>query len=294
MPNNNQIIGTGLSGLVGSRVVELLQEKFQFNNLDLTTGVDITKKDAVKNAIEKRSGEVVLHMAAFTNVDGAFQQQGDKKGLCYKLNVLGTRYVAQYSAKKNKYLIHISTDFVFDGKKETPYTEQDSPKPIEWYGYTKYLAEQEVSKAGGKHVIVRIAFPFRSIFPKKLDVVRSIINKLKSNTLPPMFSDQIITPTFIDDIASAIDILIKRKPSGTYHIVGSSSLSPFVLAKKIAEIFGYQSNKIRKGSLEEYLKTSKRPYQKYLTVSNKKANRQLGIKMSSIQEALLKIKRQLK
>jgi len=86
-------------GAAVSRIVELLGGKYLFNNLDLSAGIDITRENLVKKEIEKASGEVVVHLAAFTGVDVAHQQNNNKNGLCYKLNVLGTRYVAQYCRK---------------------------------------------------------------------------------------------------------------------------------------------------------------------------------------------------
>lgn len=293
MLKKTSIIGTGLSGLVGSRVVKLLNNKYSFTNFDLTTGVDITNPQSVKKAIEQASGEVLLHFAAFTNVDEAHKQKGDKNGLCYKINVLGSRYVAQYSAEFTKYLIHISTDFVFDGEQKSPYKETDLPNPIDWYGQTKLLAEKEVTNVGGKYSIVRIAFPFRSSFPHKSDIVRTIIDKLRNSSLYPMFADQIITPTFIDDIAVALEIFIKKRPVGTYHLVGSSSISPYQLARKIATKFGFDAKQIKKGSLAEFLKSAQRPYQKRLAISNGKAKRRLGISMSTINQALDIVKKQI-
>lgn len=294
MPRKIKVVGTGLSGLVGSRIIELLNRKYSFTNLDLTNGIDITKERSVKKAMEQASGEVVLHLAAFTDVDSAHQQRRNKDGPCYRINVLGSRYVAQYSASLSKYLIHISTDFVFDGKKSGPYTEKDSPKPIEWYGQTKFWAEEEVKKAKGKYTIVRIAYPFRAHFPQKLDLVRTIYSKLEDGTLYPMFADQVITPTFIDDIAKAIDIFIRKQPQGIYHVVGASSLSPYTLAVKIARTFDLDEWMIKRGSLIEYLKTAKRPYQRYLTLSNQKAAQELGITMSTIDQALSKMKEQMR
>lgn len=289
----NKIIGTGLSGLVGSRVVELLGKKYSFSNCDLSTGTDITNTRSFNKSIGEKSGEVVLHLAAFTDVDLAFQQKGNKNGLCYKVNVNGTRNVAQYCAKHGKYLIHISTDFIFDGNKKTKYLETDKPSPIEWYGQTKFWAEQEVQKAGGKYAIVRIAFPFRSNFKDKLDLVRSIKQKLTSDKPLQMFSDQVITPTFIDDIAIALDVLISKKPKGIFHVVGSTPISPYNLAVKIAQALDLNYTNIEKTKLSEYLKTANRPYQKSLTISNKKIKSKLGIKMSSIDEALRKVKLQM-
>lgn len=287
------IIGTGLSGLVGSRAVELLKDQYTFQNFDLTTGVDITNKESIKKAVEESSGEVMLHLAAFTNVNACWDQRGDKKAPCFSTNVQGTRNVAQYCAESGKYLVHISTDFVFSGNKSSAYSEEDPPHPIEWYGKTKLLAEEEVRKTKGNHSIVRIAFPFRAEYEPKLDIVRNIKKKLEEKTTLPMFTDQIITPTFIDDIANALKIIIHEKPQGIFHVVGSTSLSPYDLAKKIAETFGLDQEQIQKGSLAEYLKTSRRPYQKTLIISNQKIRDELGIKMSTIDSALSEMKKQL-
>jgi len=293
MTRKVEIIATGLSGLVGSRIQEFLADRYRFHNLDLTTGVDLTDASSVKKAMEKASGEVVLHLAAYTNVDQAHAEKGNKNGSCYRVNVLGSRYVAQYADKRGSYLIHISTDFVFNGMKKTAYTEEDNPHPIEWYGQTKSWAEQEVQKIGGKYTIVRIAFPFRARFEAKLDLVRTILTKLEAGTLYPMFADQIITPTFIDDIAKAVDIIIQKQPQGIYHVVGSTAVSPYHLAQKIARTFRLNPRQVKKGSLAEYLKTAKRPYQQRLAISNHKIKKELGITMSTIDQALLEIRRQL-
>lgn len=291
------VIGTGRSGLVGSRIVELLSDKFNFIDFSLDTGIDITDKFVLEEAFRRhQQAKAVVHLAAFTNVDAAWQQKGNKSGSCYRVNVLGTRNIAQLCAQFNKYLIHVSTDFVFDGRHPPAggYTEMDQPYPIEWYGETKYLAEKEVEQAGGQPCIARIAFPFRAHFPAKLDVVRRIIKGFKENSLPAMFTDQIITPTFIDDIAVAIESLINETPSGIYHLVGSTPLSPYQLACQIADVFGFDKKIIKEGSLEEYVKETGRPRQKNLSLSNQKLKKELGIEMKTIPAALQEIKSQLK
>ena len=288
-----KIIGTGLSGLVGSRIQELLSGRYQFIDFSLESGVDITNIDVLKKAfLKNKQADTVLHLAAFTDVSAAWEQKGDKKGLCYQVNVIGTRNIAELCAQHNKYLLHISTDFVFDGTKKTPYTEDNHPNPIEWYGKTKYWAEKEVEQSGARYCISRIAFPFRANFSPKLDLVRKIIKGLKENSLPPMFADQIITPTFIEDIADAVDGLINRTALGLYHVVGSTPVSPFELAVRIAEVFGFDEKKIQKGNLEEYLKKGNRPRQMNLSLSNKKI-KSLGIKMRTLDEALKEMRRQL-
>jgi len=287
-----KIIGTGLSGLVGSRIVELLSEKYDFSDLSLDKGIDITQPFQVERTIKESPGQIVLHLAAFTNVDQAWQQQGDKNGSCYQVNVIGTRNIAQVCAQYKKHLIHISTDYVFDGQKDRPFTEKDQPNPIEWYGRTKYWAEQEVEKSGAKYSLARIAFPFRAEFGPKKDIVREIAQKIKEGTLPPMFNDQQITPTFIDDLACALKIVIQKKPVGIYHLVGSTILTPYELACQIAETFSFDKKKIKKGSLKEYLKTNPRPRGFNMGLANQKAKKELGIKMKTVKQALQLIKDQ--
>ena len=291
-----KIIGTGLSGLVGSRITELLKNKYNFVDFSLDSGVDILNDKALKEAFNKnKEAEAVLHLAAFTDTSAAWQERGDKKGLCYRLNVLGTKNIVSLCQKHNKYLIYISTDFVFDGKKDNVYTEKDKPCPIEWYGQTKYWGEQEVLKSGLPAVVARIAFPFRAHFEQKKDVVRKMIEGLKNKTLYPMFADQVVTPTFIDDIAWGLDYFIKNKSVGVYHLVGSTSLSSYQMARMVAQTFGFNEDLVKKGSLLDYQKSQpqgSRPWQKRLALSNKKISA-LGIKMLSFEEALLKLRQQL-
>jgi len=287
------IIGTGLSGLVGSRFTEAYKNDFIFQNLDITEGIDITDRKLTKQKIEQSSGGVVIHFAAFTDVAAANGQKDDQNGLCYRLNVNATRNVAQSCKAAGKYLIHISTDFVFDGTKATPYTESDSPNPIEWYGYTKYLAEQEVQKSGVEHVIARITYPYRAKYEPKQDLVRKIIAKLKDNTLPPMFTDHILTPTFIDDIAQVLKVFISKRPQGIYHVVGSSHVTDHKLAQTIAKVFNLNKSQIKPGSIEDFYKTTKRPYQKTLATSNAKLQKDFGISMSTLEQGLNKMKQQL-
>ncbi len=287
-----KIIGTGLSGLVGSRIVELLADKYDFLDLSLETGVDLTQVDQIEKKIKESEAEAVIHLAAFTDVDRAWEQQGDKKGPCYQVNVIGTKNMAQLCAQSGKYLIHISTDYVFDGKKESPYTEEDKPKPIEWYGQTKLWAEKAVGDSGAKFAITRIAFPFRAEFKSKKDLVRKIIERFEEDSLPPMFADQKITPTFIDDLVDALDVFLQKRPTGIYHLVGSTVLSPYELAGEIAEVFGFDKKKIEKGSLVEFLKTTSRPRGFNMGLSNQKVQKELGIKMKTVKEALQLIKEQ--
>ncbi|MFH0943370.1 MAG: SDR family oxidoreductase, partial [Candidatus Beckwithbacteria bacterium] len=248
----------------------------------------------IDQVLSRHQPTTVIHLAAFTDVSKAYEQKNDQSGLVYRVNVVGTQNLAVACKKYNHYLIHISTDFVFDGSNPSAngYIETDIPHPIEWYGETKLLAEQAVQKTLPQAVICRLAFPFRSRFPQKLDLVRNILEKLKTNSLYPMFQDQLITPTFIDDICQVLKLFIQKKPLGIYHVVGSTSLSPFDLATKIAQVFELKAE-IKPGSFKEYLKTDPRPRQQFSQISNAKLKADFNFTMQTIDSALQILKQQL-
>jgi dTDP-4-dehydrorhamnose reductase len=274
------IIGTGLSGLVGSRIVEL-NPQHQFTDLSLDSGFNILQPDTFDNVFSENPANVVLHLAAFTDTNAAFLDNGNKSGLCYQINVVGTENIAKLCQKYNKHLIFISTDFVFDGTKQGPYTESDIPKPIDWYGQTKLIGEQLAD------TVVRIAYPYRAKFDSKIDIVRKIKAKLENHEEVKMFSDQITTPTFIDDIAKGLGILIDKKPTGIYHLVGSSSQSPYDMAKLIATTFGLDETSVKATSLAEYLSNpTARPYSVNGAISNQKFVNEFGFTPQTLSEGL--------
>jgi len=292
-----KIIGTGLSGLVGSRIVELLKDKFEFVDFSLDSGVNVLDQQSLADAFEKNEDAVaVLHMAAFTDTNAAWEQRGDQNGICYQLNVEGTRSILNLAQKYNQYLIYISTDFVFDGTKTTPYLETDTPNPIEWYGETKYLGEKVITDSGyTNYNISRITYPYRAKFEPKVDIIRKVLTKLQNNEPVKMFSDQICTYTFIDDIAAAIGFFLENKNTGIYHLVGSSSHSPYEMCLEIAKAFNLNKDLISASSLEEYIKSQpvgSRPWQKTLITSNQKVT-DLGLKFKTLPEGLEEIKNQI-
>lgn len=288
-----QILATGATGLVGSRFVEMFADKYDVANMDLTTGVDITKVETFKPFIESHpDAKCLIHLAAFTDTNKSFEQKGDKTGICYQVNVEGTRNIAQVCKEHNIHLIHISTDFIFDGQKETPYTEDDPASPIEWYGETKAIAEKVVEESGASYTIVRLAYPYRANYDLKPDLVKKIRAGLESGKLYPQFSDSVITPTLIDDIARAFDKIVELRPQGILHTVGSDALSPYALAQKVAVSYGFDKSLVKEGSLTEYLKTASRPFARTVNMSNGKASTVLGLHFAGIDEGLAEIKKQ--
>jgi len=253
--------------------------------------------DNLSIAFEKNKDAVaVIHMAGFTDTNAAWEQKGNTSGICYQLNVEGTRNVLNLAKKYNQQLIYISTDFVFSGTKTTPYLETDTPDPIEWYGETKYLGEKVITDSGyDNYIISRITYPYRSIFEPKVDIIRKVLTKLQNNEPIKMFSDQICTYTFIDDIATALAYFIENKTTGTYHLVGSSSHSPYEMCLEVAKVFNLDQSLISASSLEEFIKSQpegSRPWQKTLITSNEKV-KSLGLTFKTLAEGLEEVKRQL-
>lgn len=288
-----KILATGATGLVGSRFTQMFEDKYEVINMDLTTGVDITKKETIQSVVDAHpDAKTLIHLAAFTDPNQAFAETGNKDGICYKVNVVGTQNITEICKQKDLHLIHISTDFVFDGKKETPYTEDDLVSPVEWYGETKAMAEKVVKESGVAYTIVRIAYPYRAHYDAKPDLFKKIQAGLESGKLYPQFTDTLITPTFIDDIARAFDRLIEVGPSGIMHVVGSTALSPYELAKKVAVSYGFDPSVVKEGSLTEYLKTASRPFARTVAVSNQKASTILGLHFATVDEGLAEIKKQ--
>jgi dTDP-4-dehydrorhamnose reductase len=235
---------TGSTGLVGSRIIELLQNDFQFIPLLQEQGFDITNKKIVEEKLSEIDFDIFFHLAAYTNVDGAEKE----KELVYAINVEGTRNVFEQTVSKGKQFIYISTDFVFDGIKP-PYDEKSVPNPAGYYAQTKYEGEKVLKD---KAMIIRISYPYRASFEPKKDFVRKIKSVLEEGKELKMMTDATITPTFIDDIAYACKYLFLHYSPEIYHVVGGNNLSPYRIGKLIAQTFGLNEDLIKPITYKKY------------------------------------------
>ncbi len=283
------ILGTGLSGLVGSRVTELLSCKYDFEDLSFETGVDITDKDKVVKKVKQSQTEWIIHMAAKTEVDGCEKDKPlGESGAAWKINVSGTKNIVDAAKEFNKRVLYISTDFVFDGKKEF-YTEEDLPKPVNWYAVTKYEGEKLVLQ-DPQNLLVRITYPYRAKCVGKMDFVHHLLNQLNRKQPLILVTDHIFTPTLIDDIATGIDLLIQNKASGIYHLVGSSWLSPFEAAAVLCHEFNFSQQFLNKTNFQEFYKNrAPRPY--HLRTKNDKIKK-LGLTPKTFVQGIKEIRRQ--
>jgi dTDP-4-dehydrorhamnose reductase len=280
-----KIAVTGSTGLIGSRIIELLNKDFQFIPL-LQKKVNITNRQQTDETISNIDFDILLHLAAYTDVDGTEKN----KEAAYRINVEGTRNIFEAVNAKKKKFIYISTDFVFDGKQEkAPFYEDSIPNPISYYGQTKYEGEKIVnSSAGGRAMIVRFSYPYRANFEQKKDFVRNIKSQLEQGKSLQMVTDSTITPTFIDDIAFVLKYLFNNYSPEIYHVVGGDSLSPYDAGKLIAKTFNLNQSLIQPTTYEVYFKDrAKRP--QYSEIKSKKNN---FYKMKTFEEGLNEIRKQ--
>lgn len=287
-----KILVTGLNGLVGTRIAELLGNSYEFENVSRSTGIDITNAEEIKRKIAESDAQIVLHLAAKTDVDGCEKDKElGEEGEAWKINVTGTKNVAEAASAANKKIIYISTDFVFDGdiKDDEFYTEEDAPNPLNWYAKTKYEGEKVVSSLNSPWLILRIAYPYRASFEKG-DFFRAIKGRLENGQSVAAITDHYFAPTFIDDIANCLDALIQKDATGIYHSVGEQILSPFDAASEIAKTFNLPKDLISQTTRAEFFKDrAVRPFR--LALKNDKI-KNLGIQMKGFSEGILTIKEQ--
>jgi dTDP-4-dehydrorhamnose reductase len=272
----NKILVTGASGLVGSRFVELCSGKYQLLTPDYTE-LDITNRQNVKDYLEKHKPDVIINFAAYTNVSEAQKQKGDQAGDCWKINVEGVKNLIG-----NCFLIHISTDMVFSGA-NGPYKETDTPETdpekLTWYGFTKAEGERV---AKDKATIVRIIYPVRKKYDLKLDYLKKPLSLYEQNKLYPLFVDQQINITYIDEIGEVLENIIEGKLPGVYHVASRDLTTPH-------ELISYYISKVKgidfvaqPGNIDPAR------YPKYGGLDTKFTQEKLGIKFSSWREIVAK------
>ncbi len=247
------------AGLLGEEFIKVAGKEFvvygtyhtQRVNMKNMYKLDITNKKNTFELINKIKPDAIVHTAAYTDVDGC----ESNKETAYKINVKGTKNVATVAKSLNAKLVYISTDYVFDGKKGM-YKEEDKPKPINYYGYTKLRGEEIVKEICSNWIIARTCVLYGK---EKYNFVTWIINELKNSRNINVVTDQFITPTYNLDISQQILELIKKEKTGIFHTAGSERISRYDFALKIAEIFNLDNTLINRIKMEHLNWIAKRP-----------------------------------
>ncbi|HKI76921.1 MAG TPA: SDR family oxidoreductase, partial [Ignavibacteriaceae bacterium] len=223
--------------------------------------------------------------AAFTNVD----LSESEKELAWKINVKGVEYLAEGARIIDAHLIHISSDYIFDGK-NGPYSETDKPNPIGYYGRTKLASENALKISGCINTVLRTNVLY-GIADSRPDFVRWVVNSVRAGKQINIVTDQVNNPTFIDDLVQAINRIIEFRKQGVFNIGGREFLTRFEFTELIANFFKLDKNLINPILTEELNQPAKRPLKSGLLTL--KAETEIGYKPHVIGETLVLMKREL-
>jgi dTDP-4-dehydrorhamnose reductase len=246
----------------------------------------MTRRDDVKQMIYDFMPDVIINASAYTNVD----LSETERELAWKINVKGVEYIAEAAAAIDAHLIHISTDYVFDGLKG-PYTESDKPAPVNYYGRTKLASENAIRMSGALATIVRTNVLYGIIPSGRADFVRWVVNSVREKKQIRIVTDQINNPTFIDDLVAGIDAIILRRKFGIYNISGMEILSRYDFTMRIAKVFDLDTSYITQITTPDLHQPARRPLQCGLIIL--KAQTELDYKPISLDESLRLMKAEL-
>lgn len=273
------ILVTGANGQLGNEmriISKTSADKFIFTDVNQvegleTTYLDITDLDAVRTVVKEYNIDVIVNCAAWTNVDAA--EESDNYELVEKLNAIAPENLAMAMKEVDGLLVHISTDYVF-GKEpyNTPCKEDQKGTPTGVYGATKLLGEQKIMHSGCNHIIIRTAWLY-SEFGKNF--VKTMLNLTATKPQLKVVFDQVGTPTYAGDLATAIVEVLKNPVTGIYHYSNEGVTSWFDFTKMIAEIAGNQDCDIQPCRSSEFPSPVTRP--SYSVLDKTKIKKTFGL-----------------
>jgi len=278
---------TGSSGLIGSKLVYDLEQIGHtviscYNNIKpqfgIPTKLDLLNLTDISKTIKKFHPDTIIHLAALTDVEKCEVE----KQLANSINEKATELIVKEAENIGCFLIYLSTDYVFDGKKGF-YTETDFPKPLNHYGKTKLTGENFVKNSNTKWSVIRTSTPYDIHYYKKTFPIW-IIENLQKNIKLNIVEDQYTSPTYVPNLSKMILEIITQKLEGFFHLSGSTRISRFEFAKKIIENLDLNSSLLNPVKLDTMPWKSKRPLDSSLDVS--KSNLILTTKPFSIEDSL--------
>ncbi len=294
-----KIFITGSNGLLGQALTTLLLRETNYD-LILTSAedksyleyagkyekLDITAKEDVKKMVAFYEPNVIVNCAAFTNVDACETE----RELSWRINVDGVKNLIIACRKENCKLIHISTDYIFDGK-NGPYTEEATPSPVSFYGRSKLAAENAVTTSTINYTILRTMVLYGTGVNVKPNFAVWMINMLKNNEPIKIVDDMIGNSTMADDLAYAILKSIEKNLKGIYNIAGIDIISRYDFAMILCDVFKFDKNMITKIKTKDLQQAAARPLNSGLTTL--KAETQMGFKTMDSLEGIRLLKVQL-
>ncbi|PGM56736.1 dTDP-4-dehydrorhamnose reductase [Bacillus sp. AFS053548] len=246
-----KVLVTGYGGQLGYDVVKECERYGLHVKGCGRQDLDITKRESVYSIVDSYKPDIIIHCAAYTAVDKA----EDDKENCWNVNVEGTRYLVEAAKKHHSKFIYISTDYVFNGKSESPFNEDDQPDPIGYYGLTKYEGEKVVQSFIENYFIIRISWVFGV---NGNNFIKTMLRLSETRDELNIVGDQIGSPTYTVDLARLIVDLIKSDKYGFYHATNEGFTSWADFAK---EIFKQTDSKtlVKSIASEDYPTRAARP-----------------------------------
>jgi len=291
-----RILVTGASGLLGSKLTEILVERGYevyagYNSHRPLNGYpikfDVSCEGEVEDVFKRTSPDVVIHAAALTNVDKCEVN----RELAWRINVTGTRNIAKLSKQYDAFLIYVSTDYVFKGDKGM-YKENDKPDPINYYGFTKLKGEEDVKQILDEYCIARTSVIYGSIpATGKINFALWVLDKLRKNEQINIVTDQWNSPTLNTNLAEMITEILERKIVGTYHLAGATRINRYNFARLIAKTFNLNEKLIQPTTSTNLQWIAKRPRDSSLNIN--KAIQTLHNKPFNIEESLKILRKEL-
>ncbi len=297
-----KILITGSNGLLGQKLVELLTKHKKEviatargnNRLPESwagyefVSLDITNQLQVESVLTKYEPEVVINTAAMTNVDECEKEQK----ACYTLNVEAVSHLISSCKKINAHLIHLSTDFIFDGS-HGPLTEEEKPNPVSFYGESKLKSEQLLEQSTINWSIVRTVLVYGVAHDmSRSNIILWVKNSLENHTEIQVVNDQWRTPTLAEDLAMGCYLVAKKKAKGVFNISGKDMLTPYDMALATADFFDLDKSLIKETDGSKFTQTAKRPPKTGFIID--KAKSELGYQPHTFLEGLQVLKGQLK
>jgi dTDP-4-dehydrorhamnose reductase len=285
-----KILITGANGMLGEKCVRLLAKQYSILATDLADNLiydcvvsyrkmDITDPYEVKAIVSDFMPETIINCAAYTSVDGA----ETSRELAWQVNATGPINLLAAIRPSNVPIIHISTDYIFDGV-SGPYKENDPIKPINYYGQTKLAGERAILAADVPITVFRTNVLFGESTNQEASFVSWVVRKLSRRETINVVNDQFGNPTWVDGLAEVIEIAIDREIRGLFHYGGADYVNRLEFALLIAAVFGLDPTLIRPISTRSLGQKAPRPYRAGL-VCDKIIN-EFGIRLYSIKEAL--------
>jgi dTDP-4-dehydrorhamnose reductase len=262
------VVVLGGSGLVGSRLLAL------WHQTELIAPghaeVDVLDAAALESFLRDTHAATVVNLAAWADVDGAERESGDTSGVVFRLNVEFPARLAELCRREGKHLIHVSTDYVFDGTRaEAAYREEDATRPLGWYAETKRQGEIGVLEASPEACVARIEMPYTAMPQRKRDLARLVASRLGDGQTVQAVTDQRITPVFLDDCVNALARLSEARFAGLVHVAAADWTTPYDFACGIARRLGLATELVTPARFDEFALTrpARRPQHSWLDVS---------------------------